>query len=797
VKTLENPRIGVFVCECGGNISDVVDVKRVVKAASEWENVVVARHYTYMCSKPGVELIRQSIKKRGLNRVVIACCTPKMHRKMFERNVEEEGVNPAFLEVVNIREQCSWVHHEDPEGATLKAIDLVKGAVKKVEKATPLYPGKMPVKQAVLVIGGGIAGITAALRVAEAGIKVYLVEKEPTIGGHMAKYAKVFPTLDCAQCILTPKMGEVAENPNVELLTLAEVASVEGVPGDFKVKIKLKPRGVDVEKCVGCGACNRVCPVETVSDFDEGLGKRKAIYIPFPQAVPSAYVIDFNSCTKCGKCVEKCPRKAINLDDTEKEIEINVGAIIVATGFKLFDLSEYGEYKYGMHPNVITALQMERLMNVTGPTSGAIVRPSDGGEVKKIGYVLCAGSRDTNKGKPYCSRVCCLYATKQALMMKEFMEGLDVWIHYIDLRAAGRRYEEFYKNAQTEGVKFVRGKVSEIIPDGDQLIVRAEDTTLGRPIENRYDLVVLCPPIVPSPETTKLAEILKIPLDEDGFVLEKHPKLDPVSTKREGIFACGVILGPKDIQTSVSEAEGAAAKAINFLIQKEKIIEPNKAYLAVPERCDACEECIEICPTEAISVASDKVEINEILCNGCGACIPACPKEALDLKGLSDEQLMAEIEGVLTGSESEIKILAFVENEIAYTALDLTGVARLSYPSSIRVIPVPSTSRLKLKHILYAFAKGADGIMFLEAPEHEGPFGKAHSIAEERIENYRFDIEDYDIDSVRIWFSKVYVPDWRKLVKVFETFDRMIKDEGPIDQETRENILKKLEEESE
>ena len=780
------PRVGVFVCECGGNISDVVNVPRVVEEASRWEGVVVAKNYTYLCSKPGIELIRNTVRRKKLDRVVLACCTPKMHRKMFEENLQREGLNPAMLEMVNIREQCSWVHADDPEGATLKALDSIRGAVEKVKNSVPLKPGKMEVRRSVLVVGGGVAGITASLRLAGYGLKVYLVEKSPSIGGHMIKYPKVFPTLDCAQCILAPKMAEVSTNPNITLYTCAEVCEVSGVPGDFKCKIRLRPRGVDVEKCVGCGVCSKVCPVKVPNEFDEGLGVRSAIYIPFPQSVPLAAVVDFDSCVKCRECLKVCPAKAIDLEDQEKIVEVNVGAIIVATGFKLYDPKKLPQFGFGKYPNVITSLQMERLMHVGGPTGSEIVVPGNRRPVKSVAYVLCAGSRDLNQGVPYCSRVCCLYALKQAIMLRD--RGIDVWVHYIDIRAPGRRYEEFYRQAQEKGVRFIKGKVAEIVPEGDKVIVRGEDMMINKMVENPVDLVVLCPPVVVDPDTLKLAEILRVPVDEDGFILEKHPKLDPVATKREGIFGCGMAMGPKDIQTTTAEAEAAAMKAVEFL-SKARAIEPNKAFLKHPDLCDGCGVCVDACSQQAISIQDGKAVVNEIVCNGCGACIPSCPKRVLDLRGLTEEQLYAQIRGILRDSNAEWKILVFMEENIVYTAADLAGVARLTYPSSVRVIPLPSASRLRLEHILYAFAHGADGVMVLEAPEKEAPLGRAHIIAEDRIMEYRDMIEDYGIDGIRLWFSRVYVPDWRKLAKIFKTFETIIKDEGHLENEVKRELL--------
>ncbi|TRO54000.1 hydrogenase iron-sulfur subunit, partial [Candidatus Bathyarchaeota archaeon] len=459
------------------------------------------------------------------------------------------------------------------------------------------------------------------------------------------------------------------------------------------------------------------------------------------------------------------------------------------TGFELYDLSGLPQYGYGVYPNVVTSLEMERILDVNGPTGSQLIIPKTGREAKSVAYVLCAGSRDTEVGRPHCSRVCCLYSLKQAQLLRD--RGVDVWIHYIDIRATGRRYEEFYRTTQEKGAVFVKGKVTEIVPEGDQVLVRGEDMMLNRMLENPVDLVVLAPPIVTVEDTLKLAEALRVPADEDQFILERHPKLDPVSTKRDGVYAAGVVIGPKDIQSSTAEAEGAAMKVVNFL-SGDRVIEPNKAYLADPDACDGCEECVGVCPESAITMLDEKPLINEIMCSGCGACIPACPKDALDQHGLSEAQIRANIRGVLSGSEAELKILAFVEQEVAYTAVDLAGLARLTYPSSIRIIPMPSLARLKKEHLLYAFAYGADGVMLLEAPEHEGPYGSAHVLSEKRIDEYRWELEDDDVDSSRVWFSRVYVPDWRKLERVFRTFHDIVDGEGPLGEDVRERLRGEL-----
>ena len=791
-------KIGAFICQCGGNISNVVDVDKVAKALDD-EDIELAEIETYLCSEPSIERMKEVIEEKGLDRLVLACCTPKMHLKKFQRVLKEAGINPALVDVINVREHCSWVHENDPEGATLKATDLVRGGIKRIEKSVPLETKEIDVTPKVLVVGGGIAGIIASLRVAENGIDCYLVEKEPSIGGHMIQYPKVFPTLDCSQCILTPKLGDVWDS-SIQLSTLSEIEDISGTLGNWKVKLKQKARYIDIEKCTSCGDCARYCPVKCINEFNVDLDKRSTAYIPFLQAIPPVYTIDPEHCLYfkygiCKICQKICSADAVKLDDAVKFAEINTGAIILATGYDLYDPSVLGRYLYGKHPNVLTSLQMERMLDITGPTTSRIVRPSDGKSVKKVAFVLCAGSRNNeaganrDEGVPYCSTVCCLYAQKQAILLRKL--DIDVWIHYIDIRSPGTKYEDFYHHTQELGVNFIKGKISEIMPtpnnDG-RLIVRAEDMLINRMIENEVDLVVLCPPILPSEGTEELAQKLKVPLNEYKFILESHPKLDPLATKREGIFAAGMATGPKDIQTTVSEAEGAAMKAVNFVSAKKEI-EPNKAYI-IPEFCNGCRECIKICPEEAITIIDEKAVINDLACTGCGLCVPICSENAIDMQSYSEEQLLAQIKGTLADSKAELKILVFVEKELVYTAADIAGVSRLIYPSSVRFIPLPSNARLKLSYILYAFANGTDGVMFLEAPEEEGPVPEAHKAAEKIIEEYQEVLEDdYDLDSSRLWFSRIFVPDWRKLATVFDSFHQLIVDLGPLTDEERKELM--------
>ncbi|HIE41404.1 MAG TPA: CoB--CoM heterodisulfide reductase iron-sulfur subunit A family protein, partial [Candidatus Aenigmarchaeota archaeon] len=505
----EKPRVGIFVCECGGNIGDVVDVKKVVEAVKSWEVVAVAKYHKYLCSRPAQEMLIEAIKKNNLDRVVVASCTPRMHLSTFQSVLERAGLNPYMLVFVNIREHNSWVHGPKPsEEATKKAINLIRGGYERSLELEPLQPISEKCSRDILIVGGGIAGIMSALELGYMGYKVYLVEKNPSIGGNMAKLTKVFPTLDCAQCILTPRMAEVGRNPNVNLLTYAEVQEVSGRPGNYNVKVFMKPRGVDVEKCRSCGVCAKLCPVAVPDEYNEGLSERKAAYIMFPQAVPSAYTIDFEACTKCGKCEQLCPAKAINLEDKGKIVELKVGAIIMATGYELYDANNLKQYGYGLYKDVITMMALERLTSASGPTGGYVKR-ADGSDVKKIAIVLCAGSRDKNH-IPYCSRICCMYSLKQAFLLKKML-GIDVTIYYTDIRATGKGYEELYWRCQEAGVVFIRGKVAEVWKNKNgKLVVVVEDTLLGEVREDEYDMVALATPMIPSPGLQELAAKMKL-----------------------------------------------------------------------------------------------------------------------------------------------------------------------------------------------------------------------------------------------------------------------------------------------
>lgn len=650
-------RIGVFVCHCGINIAQNVDVKELTEYASHLNGVVVAKEYKYMCSDVGATLIKDTIKEFKLDGVVIASCSPRMHEHTFRRVANDGGVNPYRVEISNIREQCSWAH-SNKEQATEKAKYLVRSAVSKALSLEPLKPSTLKVIPEALVIGGGIAGIQTSLDLANDGFKVHLVERDPSIGGHMAQLDKTFPTLDCSSCILTPKMMEVANHENIELLSYAEIASIEGSIGNYTVKIKKKPRYVDVDKCTGCGDCATACRLKDriVSEFNQGMGKRGAAYMPFPQAVPLKYVIDDKKCLfltkgKCGDeplCKKACAQNAITFDQKEETIERKVGAIVVATGYDVMDPTLAYEYGYDQSPDVITTLELERLISSSGPTKGEILRPSNQQKPKSVTFILCVGSRDETQCT-WCCRIGCMTALKQVYLLREKLgEDVEINVCYNDLRSFGKGYEEFYRKVRGLRTNMFRGRPSEVRTMKDHLKIDIFDTTTNKLFEIKTDMVVLVPAMMPRTDATEFARLLHLTLSGDGFFLEAHPKLRPVDTFVNGIFIAGCCQAPKDIQDTVSQASAAASRAATILSQEELEIDPLIAMVD-EDACTGCGICVEICPYEARTLNERKriAEVNDALCAGCGGCIAACPSNASIHKNFTKKQLLNMVDDIM------------------------------------------------------------------------------------------------------------------------------------------------------
>lgn len=662
-------KIGVFICHCGENIGATIDCAKVAEAAGHMEGVAFATDYKYMCSDPGQSLIKNAIKEHGLDGVVIGACSPRMHEPTFRRACAEAGLNPYLCEIANLREHCSWVHPKCEE-TTQKAIEIVHGLVEKVRRNTPLTPIHVPITKKALVIGGGIAGIQASLDIANSGHKVILIEKEPSIGGHMSQLSETFPTLDCSQCILTPRMVEVAQHPNITLYTYAELESLSGFIGNFEAKIRLKAKSIDESVCTGCGLCTTKCPQKKIpSEFNEGLGKRTAIYVPFPQAVPNKPVIDKEHCMhyrtgKCGVCEKVCPTHAIRFGQEDRIITEQVGAVVVTTGFNVLGTDFFPEYGYGRYADVITGLQFERLASASGPTLGEIRRPSDGTVPKKIVFIACCGSRDPAKGIPYCSKICCMYTAKHAMLYQHKVHDGESYVFYMDIRAGGKNYEEFVRRAIDENhVNYVRGRVARVYEKDGKLIVKGVDTLLGAtPVEIEADMVVLATAGVSNKGAEELAQKLHISYDPYKFFAEAHPKLRPVETNTAGIFLAGACQAPKDIPETVATASGAAAKVAALFSQPDLVREPliavvNRCAPPVFSTCVGCFMCQTACPYQAIereeikdrkgNVIKVVAKVNPGLCQGCGTCVAFCRSKSIDLQGFSNQQMFAEVEALL------------------------------------------------------------------------------------------------------------------------------------------------------
>ena len=644
-------RLGVFICHCGVNIAGPVDVKRVAREIGEIENVVHSEDYIYMCSDPGQLLIRKAIREDGLNGVVVACCSPSMHEVTFRKVVKAEGLNPYVCEIANIREQCSWVHQRDTERATQKAAEIIRSVLEKLRQNEALETLTMPLTKRVLVVGGGIAGITTSVDLADAGYEVILVERRPSVGGKLLQLSQTFPSLDDSRCLLGPKRVEIRGHPKIRVMPYCEVEEVKGFVGNFDVRIRAKSAYVDWEKCTACGQCVEKCPVKVPSEFERGLKARKAIYTWAPPGDSAKPVIDPGRCSHfldddCTICQEACSEKAIDYHQEERYFEERVGAIVVATGYDLFPMEMIGEYGYGRILDVIDGLAFERMLSPSGPTGGEIRRPSDGRIPREVVFIQCAASRDPDRYMPYCSRVCCMYTAKQAKLLKRKVSGAQPYVFFMDIRTDSKGYEQFLQGTiEEEELIYLRGRVARVFQEGDKVVVWGEDTLTNRKVEIAADMVVLATAIVPSQGIQDLAAKLRATTDRHGFLTEAHIKLYPVESPTKGLFLAGCGQGPKDITDTVAQASATASKIQSLFSQDVLSQDPLVAFVD-PEICSGCGICIQVCPYEAREMDEYRgvSRVHEALCQGCGACIAACPNNACELRNSKAVQVFGMIE---------------------------------------------------------------------------------------------------------------------------------------------------------
>ncbi|MFX1340282.1 MAG: hydrogenase iron-sulfur subunit [Promethearchaeota archaeon] len=754
-KIKDKSNIGVFLCKCGKNIGGTVDIDKLAQDIEEMPGIKLVQVNTYTCSDPGQEEIETAINEQGIDKIVVAACSPRLHGPTWKTVLRRVGTNPSLVEVANIREQCSWVHLSEKEAATKKAKELIEMAIAKAELLEAVEEIVVPVNKKVLIIGGGVAGIQAALDLAD-DYEIILVDKAPTIGGNMALIDKTFPTMDCSICILGPKMADVGNHENITLITNAEVEGISGYIGNFDITIKKRPRYVNEDLCTACNDCVDICPVNVIDEYSGNLGWRKAIYIPYPQAVPASYIIDEKNCLglsplACGKCITECEKEAIIYEDTEKFFNFKVGAIIVAVGFEKFDASKIPEYGWGTYPNVITTFEFERLINAAGPTNGDLLRPSDLKRPKKVAFINCVGSRD-ERFNPYCSNFCCMETIKDSLLIKEHWPDVEVAIFYIDIRAFGKGFEELYTRARRKNILFIRGRPGQIkeVPNTKNLKISVENISTGTILSEEFDMVVL------SVGAEGSTDSIPFPIAKDpkGFYIEAHPKLRPVDTPTDGIFIAGGAESPKDIRESVTQASASAGRIAKLLSKGEFHVEPLYAYVDT-EKCTSCAICVSRCPYNAVNVDKENKSpayINPVLCKGCGTCAADCPTDAITMTNFTDAMIFRQIDIALRENASK-KVIIFACNWCSYAGADLAGTSRIQYPTNTRIIRTMCSGRVDVDYIKRCFERGAGAVMLTGCHPQDCHYISGNDFALKR-ENI-----------IRSWMKKNNISDERFIIE--------------------------------
>ncbi len=800
---MEDIKVGVFLSDCGKQLSTILDFEALTDYVKKVSGVALIGRSTEFWRGKGLQAITNAVKTGKINRVVVAESLPKLSEVNIVQAVEEAGLNPYLVEVLDLKDHCAWPHRDTPSEANEKAKAMLLGAIERAKLLEPIEKLEFPVLKSALVIGGGIAGMQAAVDLADLGIEVHLMEKEPFLGGLAAKAGRFFPTDDCAICIQPPSSdvktithtsrkcvyrSGFTEIPNLNILTNSKVVDVDGVPGNYKVTIEKTPRYVDEQTCVACDLCTTVCPVEVPDDRNSKLSSRKAIYVNTPNVHPPVYVVDGDSCKfhDCGKCVEICPTNAIKLSEKSEEKTINVGAIIVATGFEEFDSGAIKEYHYTEYPDVITNLELARMIDGFGPTNGEIVRPSNREQAQKIVFVQCVGSRD-KRWNAYCSSICCMISLKHATLIKSTNPDADVTLCYIDIRTTGREHESYYEKAREMGIRFVKGRPSEITrdPETNRIVVNVEDALLGRFLELDADLVVLAPAMRPSKGTKELAEILDIELGDDGFFKEYNSKLRPTETKKRGIYLCGGVTFPKDAPTSSLHAHSAAIKAAKFLTNG-KMIKDQRTAVVDQDYCGDCEFCPVTCPYSAISLKETSegghvAEVSDLLCEGCGTCVGTCPLNAIELRHSRPSQMMAQMKGLLsTNGTNKPLIMAFCCSECGHTAVDSSGMAKMQYPANVRIMKVPCTGILQVHQFLDALKTGAEGVMVVGCKSDGCHYEEGVQKAEKRVELAKTLLKEYGIEPERLQMLNMVYIEGDKFAEAARTMTKTLETMGKL-----------------
>ncbi len=800
---MENVKIGVFIADGGRQPSKVLDYDELAGFAEKVAGVALVSRTAEFWRGNGLKKIVEAVKAEKINRVVVAENLPKLPDINVVKAVEEAGLNPYLVEVLDLKGHCAMPHRDTPKEANEKAKAMLLAAIERAKLLEPIEKLEFPVLKSVLVIGGGIAGMQAVEDLADLGYTVHLVEKAPFLGGLAARAGRFFPTDDCAICIASPASdvktvthtsrkcvyrSGFSEIPNLNIHTNAKIVKVEGVPGKYRVTIEEKPRYVNGLKCTRCDACTTVCPVDVPDEYNAKLKTRKAIYMNMPNVYPPVYVIDEEACKfhDCEKCVEVCPTKAIELDQKAEQTTLDVGSIIVATGFREYDPTVIKEYHYKEYPDIITNLELARMIDAFGPTQGAIVRPSSREPAKRIVFVQCVGSRD-RRWNPWCSSICCMISLKHAILIKEADPDADITICYIDIRTTGREHEYYYEKARELGIKFVKGRPTEIShdPDGNMLIVDVEDEILKRFLEIEADLVVLASSMIPAEGTEELAKTLGIDVAGDGFFKEYNAKLRPTETKLRGIFLCGGATFPKDVPTTSLQAHSAAVKATKFLTAG-KILKDQRTAVVNEDYCGDCEFCPVTCPFNAISLVSQEkdhfvAKISDLQCEGCGICVGTCPVNAIELRHSRPSQMAAQMKALLSiNGTSKPLVMAICCSECGHTAVDSSGMGMMQYPANVRVIKVPCTGILRVQQFLEAFEAGAQAVMVVGCKTDGCHYEVGSPKTEKKVILTKTLLREYGIEPGRLeMFNMVYI-EGGKFAEAAQMMTERVQKLGPL-----------------